>query len=70
MSAMSNAHGARGAHVTSNSDGLDVSQDEAKVTTSGQPIPPQRRVRTQSRPENDPGRNSQVRFDTRTAMMN
>ena len=43
MSDMPTAHGARGVQVTSN---------------DGDPVAPQRRVRTQSRPENDPPANN------------
>ena len=49
MSDLPTAHGARGVQVTSNSD--------------GNPVAPQRRVRTQSRPENDVTHNNQV-FNT------
>ena len=66
MSSLGSAHGARGVSVTSNSDGVAASGD-AKVMPPppGQPEPPQRRVRTQSRPENNAtARSSQVCFET------
>lgn len=66
MSSLGSAHGARGVSVTSNSDGVAASGD-AKVVPPppGQPEPPQRRVRTQSRPENNAtARSSQVFFET------
>jgi hypothetical protein len=60
MSSLGSAHGARGVSVTSNSDGHVTPNDGSRTTSPHQPEPPQRRVRTQSRPENNGERNSQV----------